>query len=204
MKYLKLTDKVNNGKLVFLNEKENAYNVIELKKAKYELKYISLVPYYLNETDLYEQYEELTEEEFYLELAKQLAKVYHKGQVDKAGVDYFAGHISTVVNGVNTEEEKTVAYLHDIIEDTKITKEDLLHLGFSEKVVTAVVALTKDKKVKYEEYLKGVKKNELAKVVKLSDLSNNMDLSRLNEITEVDEKRLEKYKKAFQYLSEQD
>lgn len=204
MKYLKLTDKVNNGKLVFLNEKENAYNVIELKKAKYELKYISLVPYYLNETDLYEQYEELTEAEFYLELAKQLAKVYHKGQVDKAGVDYFTGHISTVVNGVNTEEEKTVAYLHDIIEDTKLTKEDLLHLGFSENVVNAVVALTKNKKVKYEEYLKGVKQNELAKVVKLSDLSNNMDLSRLKEITEVDEKRLEKYKKAFQYLSEQD
>lgn len=204
MKYLKLTDKVNNGKLVFLNEKENAYNVIELKKSKYEFKYISLVPYYLNETDLYEQYEELTEEEFYLELAKQLAKGYHKGQVDKAGVDYFTGHISTVVNGVNTEKEKTVAYLHDIIEDTKLTKEDLLHLGFSENVVNAVVALTKNKKVKYEEYLKGVKQNELAKVVKLSDLSNNMDLSRLNEITEVDEKRLEKYKKAFQYLSEQD
>lgn len=204
MKYLKLTDKVNNGKLVFLNKKENAYNVIELKKAKYELKYISLVPYYLNETDLYEQYEELTESEFYLELAKQLAKVYHKGQVDKAGVDYFTGHISTVVNGVETNEEKTVAYLHDIIEDTKLTKEDLLHLGFSEKLVNAVVALTKDKKVKYEDYLKNVKNNKLAKVVKLSDLSNNMDLSRLNEITEVDEKRLEKYKKAFQYLSEQD
>lgn len=204
MKYLKLTDKVNNGKLVFLNEKENAYNVIKLKKAKYELKYISLVPYYLNETDLYEQYEELTEKEFYLELAKQLAKVYHKGQVDKAGVDYFTGHISTVVNGVNTDEEKTVAYLHDIIEDTKLTQEDLLYLGFPEKVVNAVVALTKDKKVKYEEYLKGVKQNELAKIVKLSDLSNNMDLSRLNEITEVDKKRLEKYKKAFQYLSEQD
>lgn len=204
MKFLKLTDKVNNGKLVFLNEDEDAYNLVELKKAKYELKYISLVPYYLNETDLYEQYEELTEAEFYLELSKQLAKVYHKGQVDKAGVDYFTGHISTVVNGVNTEEEKTVAYLHDIIEDTKLTKEDLLHLGFSENVVNAVVALTKNKKVKYEEYLKGVKQNELAKVVKLSDLSNNMDLSRLNEITEVDEKRLEKYKKAFQYLSEQD
>lgn len=204
MKYLKLTDKLNNGKLVFLNEKENAYNVIEIKKAKYELKYISLVPYYLDDTDVYEQYEELNEEEFYLELAKQLAHAYHKGQVDKAGVDYFTGHISTVVNGVETNEEKIVAYLHDIIEDTKLTQEDLLHLGFSEKVVNAVVALTKDKKVKYEEYLKGVKQNELAKVVKLSDLSNNMDLSRLNEITEVDEKRLEKYKKAFQYLSEQD
>ena len=56
MKYLKLTDKLNNGKLVFLNEKENAYNVIEIKKAKYELKYISLVPYYLDDTDVSEQY----------------------------------------------------------------------------------------------------------------------------------------------------
>ena len=204
MKYLILTDKLNIVKLVFLNEKENDYIVFEFKKAKYEFKYISLVPYYLDDTDLYEQYEELNEEEFYLELAKQLAKAYHKGQVDKAGVDYFTGHISTVVNGVETNEEKIVAYLHDIIEDTKLTQEDLLHLGFSEKVVNAVVALTKDKKVKYEDYLKNVKNNKLAKVVKLSDLSNNMDLSRLKEITEVDEKRLQKYKKAFEYLSEQD
>ena len=204
MRYLKLTDKKNNGQLVFLNEEENEYNVIEIKNKEYKLKYISLVPYFLEDTELYDEYVELTEEEYFLELAKQLAKEYHKGQVDKAGVDYFSGHITSVVNGVNTIEEKIVAYLHDIIEDTNLTYLDLFVLDFSDKIVNAVLALTKDKKIKYEDYLKYVKKNELARAVKLADLTNNMDLSRLKEINEVDKKRLEKYKKAYKYLKEQD
>ena len=204
MRFLKLTDKKNNGQLVFLDEEENEYNVIEIKKKEYRFKYISLVPYFLENTELYDEYEELTEEEFFLELAKQLAKEYHKGQVDKAGVDYFNGHIMSVVNGVDTVEEKTVAYLHDIIEDTNLTYLDLFALGFSDKIVRAVLSLTKEKYEKYEDYLKNVKKDKLATVVKLSDLTNNMDLSRLKQITEVDKKRLEKYKKAYKYLKEQD
>lgn len=204
MKYLKLTDKKNNGQLVFLNEEENEYNIIEIKNKRYELKYISLVPYYLEDTELYDEYEELTEEEYFLELAKQLSKAYHRKQVDKAGVDYFSGHITSVVNGVNTVEEKTVAYLHDTAEDTKLTYVDLMVLDFSDRVINAVIALTKNKKESYKDYLKRVKSNELATAVKLSDLTNNMDLSRLKQITEVDKRRLEKYKKAYKYLKEQD
>ena len=204
MRYLKLTDKKNNGQLVFLNEEENEYNVIEIKNKEYKLKYISLVPYYLENTELYDGYEELTEEEFFLELARQLAKEYHKGQVDKAGVDYFSGHITSVVNGVDTVEEKIVAYLHDTLEDTELSYLDLMVLGFSDKVINGVIFITKDKKEKYEDYLVKVKSNELSRAVKLSDLTNNMDLSRLKEITEVDKKRLEKYKKAYKYLKEQD
>lgn len=204
MRFLKLTDKKNNGQLVFLNEEENEYNVIEIKNKEYKLKYISLVPYFLENTELYDEYVELTEEEYFLELAKQLSKEYHRGQIDKAGVDYFSGHITSVVNGVSTVEEKIVAYLHDILEDTELSYLDLMVLEFSDKVINAVMFLTKDKKEKYEDYLKRVKSNELARAVKLSDLTNNMDLSRLKEITEVDKKRLEKYKKAYKYLKEQD
>lgn len=204
MRYLKLTDKKNNGQLVFLNEEENEYNVIEIKNKEYSLKYISLVPYFLEDTELYDEYVELTEEEYFLELARQLAKEYHKGQVDKAGVDYFNGHITSVVNGVDTVEEKIVAYLHDTAEDTKLTYVDLMVLDFSDRVINAVIALTKDKKESYKDYLKRVKANELATAVKLSDLTNNMDLSRLKQITEADKKRLEKYKKAYKYLKEQD
>ena len=204
MRYLKLTDKKHNGQLVFLDEEENEYNVIEIKKKEYRLKYISLVPYYLENTEVYEEYEELTEEEFFLELARQLAKEYHKGQVDKAGVDYFSGHITSVVNGVDTVEEKIVAYLHDTLEDTNLSYLDLMVLGFSDKIINGVLFLTKAKKEKYEDYLVKVKSNELSRAVKLSDLTNNMDLSRLKEITEVDKKRLEKYKKAYKYLKEQD
>lgn len=204
MRYLKLTDKKNNGQLVFLNEEENEYNVIEIKNKEYSLKYISLVPYFLEDTELYDEYVELTEEEYFLELARQLSKVYHRKQVDKGGVDYFSGHITSVVNGVDTIEEKTVAYLHDTAEDTKLTYVDLMVLDFSDRVINAVIALTKDKKESYKDYLKRVKANELARAVKLSDLTNNMDLSRLKQITEVDKKRLEKYKKAYKYLKEQD
>ena len=204
MRFLKLTDKKNNGQLVFLDEEENEYNVIEIKNKEYKLKYISLVPYYLEDTELYDEYEELTEDEFFLELARQLAKEYHKGQVDKAGVDYFSGHITSVVNGVDTVEEKIVAYLHDTLEDTNLSYLDLMVLGFSDKIINGVLFLTKAKKEKYEDYLVKVKSNELSRAVKLSDLTNNMDLSRLKEITEVDKKRLEKYKKAYKYLKEQD
>ena len=204
MRFLKLTDKKNNGQLVFLNEEENEYNVIEIKNKEYKLKYISLVPYYLEDTELYDEYVELTEEEFFLELAKQLAKEYHKGQVDKAGVDYFSGHVMSVVNGVSTVEEKIVAYLHDTLEDTELSYLDLMVLGFSDKVINGVIFITKDKKESYEDYLEHVKSNELSRAVKLSDLTNNMDLSRLKEVTEADKKRLEKYKKAYKYLKEQD
>lgn len=204
MRFLKLTDKKNNGQLVFLNEEENEYNVIEIKNKEYKLKYISLVPYFLENTELYDEYVELTEEEYFLELAKQLAKEYHKGQVDKAGVDYFNGHITSVVNGVNTVEEKIVAYLHDALEDTELSYLDLMVLDFSDKVINGVIFITKDKKESYEDYLKHVKSHELSRAVKLSDLTNNMDLSRLKKITEVDKKRLEKYKKAYKYLKEQD
>ena len=204
MRYLKLTDKKNNGQLVFLDEEENEYNVIEIKNKEYKLKYISLVPYFLEDTELYDEYVELTEEEYFVELARQLAKEYHKGQVDKAGVDYFSGHITSVVNGVSTVEEKIVAYLHDTLEDTEFSYLDLMVLGFSDKVINGIIFITKDKKEKYEDYLKHVKSNELARAVKLSDLTNNMDLSRLKKITEVDKKRLEKYKKAYKYLKEQD
>lgn len=204
MRFLKLTDKKNNGQLVFLNEEENEYNVIEIKNKEYKLKYISLVPYFLEDTELYDEYVELTEEEYFLELSKQLAKEYHKGQVDKAEIDYFSGHVMSVVNGVSTVEEKIVAYLHDTLEDTELSYLDLMVLGFSDKVINGVIFITKDKKESYEDYLKHVKSNELSRAVKLSDLTNNMDLSRLKKITEVDKKRLEKYKKAYKYLKEQD
>lgn len=78
-----------------------------------ELKYISLVLYFLEDTEVYDEYEELTEEEYFLELSKQLAKEYYKEQIDKGGVDYFSGDIMSVVNEVTTIEEKIVAYLHD-------------------------------------------------------------------------------------------
>lgn len=133
------------------------------------------------------------------ELALSIAKEAHKGQVDKAGVDYIQ-HPTYVASLVDTDTEKAVAYLHDVIEDTPITAEDLLGKGLPIEVVTAVQVLTKDKELSYEEYLTKVKENPLARRVKLADLLHNMDLSRLPKITETAKARVKKYQKSLLYL----
>lgn len=133
------------------------------------------------------------------ELALKIATEAHKGQVDKAGVPYI-NHPLTVASLVDTEEEKIVALLHDTIEDTNITEQDLLNYGFSNKIIEAVKLLTHNKNVPYMVYVAKIKDNELARKVKIADLTHNSDLSRLKEITEKDKKRYEKYQKALLYL----
>ncbi|MFB5091388.1 HD domain-containing protein [Bacillus cereus] len=137
----------------------------------------------------------------YIKIAHEIAKKAHAGQVDKAGMDYIK-HPEAVASFVNTNEEKATAYLHDVLEDTEITANDLLSAGIPHKVVEAVQVLTKEKYTPYFEYLCRVKENSLARTVKLADLKHNSDRSRLARITDKDLKRLEKYRKAIQFLGE--
>ena len=141
-----------------------------------------------------------TVEQSMVDLALSIARKAHEGQLDKAGVDYIE-HPIYVASQVDTEEEKAVALLHDVIEDSPVSAEGLLQAGLPETVVTAVQVLTKKKEQDYQTYLETVKKNPLARVVKLSDLKHNSDLSRLSSITEKDRERLKKYKKAIDFLS---
>ncbi len=135
-----------------------------------------------------------------LELALSIATEAHRGQFDKAGIDYIE-HPIFVASQVDSEEEKAVALLHDVIEDSSVTAEELLNAGLPETVVTAVQILSKKKGQDYQTYLKTVKSNPLARAVKLADLKHNSDLSRLETITDKDLEGLEKYKKAIDYLS---
>lgn len=135
-----------------------------------------------------------------IDIALAIAKKAHAGQVDKAGVDYIQ-HPLYVASQVKTEQEKAIALLHDVLEDSDITVADLLAYGLSNKVVTAVQTLTKKKGQSYQEYLEKVKSNNLARVVKLADLKHNSDLSRLKSVTNTDYDRVEKYKNAIRYLS---
>lgn len=135
-----------------------------------------------------------------IDIALAIAKKAHAGQVDKAGVDYIQ-HPLYVASQVKTEQEKTVALLHDVIEDSDVTVEDLLASGLSNEVVTAVQILTKKEGQSYQEYLGKVKSNNLARVVKLADLKHNSDLSRLKSVTNTDYERVKKYKNAIRYLS---
>ena len=134
------------------------------------------------------------------ELAFEISKTAHAGQTDKAGLDYIL-HPLQVAAEVTTDEEKAVALLHDIIEDTDVTASELLAKGLPDNVVEAVEALTKKHNQNYAAYLAGVKKNRLATAVKLVDLKHNSDLSRLEKITQKDRDRAEKYRKAIEYLS---
>ncbi|HEW9181748.1 TPA: GTP pyrophosphokinase [Streptococcus pneumoniae] len=123
----------------------------------------------------------------------------HFGQIDRAGIDYIK-HPETVASFVATDEEKAVAYLHDVIEDTSLTLLDLKKEGFSKNIIEAVDILTKKKGQDYQSYLNLVKKNELARVVKLADLRHNSDLTRLPLITEKDLERNKKYSSAIRFL----
>ena len=131
--------------------------------------------------------------------AHEVAKKAHSGQIDRAGIDYIK-HPETVASFVATDEEKAVAYLHDVIEDTSLTLLDLKKEGFSKNIIEAVDILTKKKGQDYQSYLNLVKTNELARVVKLADLRHNSDLSRLPLITEKDLERNKKYSSAIRFL----
>ena len=137
---------------------------------------------------------------FQSEKAYEIAKKAHLGQVNKAGEAYIK-HPEKVASFVKTDEEKAVAYLHDVIEDTELTLENLYEYDFSKEVIEAVDIITKKRGEDYQSYLNSVKKNKLARAVKLADLRHNSDLTRLTKVTEKDIERKEKYQKAINFLN---
>lgn len=130
-----------------------------------------------------------------------MASIKHYGQKDKANKPYFF-HLLYVMNNLDDLNAKIVGVLHDILEDTDITINDLFKYGFSEDIVIAVEILTKSKNQKYMDYIENIKKNYIATKVKLIDLKHNMDLTRLSDISDNDLKRTIKYIKAYKYLME--
>ncbi|WP_448923483.1 HD domain-containing protein [Holdemanella biformis] len=133
------------------------------------------------------------------ELALQIAKEAHAGQVDKAGKDYIL-HPITVASYMDTDVEKTIAYLHDVLEDTSVTVDELRN-HFSNEIVDTVITLTHRKDESYFEYIQRISKSKLAKKVKVADLLHNLDITRIKEPSKQDYERLEKYKKAILYLA---
>ena len=134
-----------------------------------------------------------------LKLAQKIAQYAHKNQIDLAGKPYYH-HCETVANMCKTRTQKIVAYLHDVLEDSDITPELLLIFGFSQKIVDAVVCMTRLEQENYEEYIQRIKQNTLATKVKLCDLTHNSDLTRLPVIKEHDVKRGVKYLMCIKYL----
>jgi (p)ppGpp synthase/HD superfamily hydrolase len=104
-------------------------------------------------------------------------------------------------NSLIRESLTVISLLHDLIEDTDWTADDL-RKEFPDHIVDAVVALTKVDGISYDDYIDGVMANELATYVKLSDLKDNMDVTRLPELGDYEIKRLKKYHKTFKKLSD--
>jgi (p)ppGpp synthase/HD superfamily hydrolase len=134
-----------------------------------------------------------------LEKAIQLAVYAHRGQVDKSGQPYIL-HPLRIMLSVDTTEEKIVAVLHDVVEDTSFTIEDLVSEGIPDICVQAIELLTHDKAIPYMNYIEQIATNPLSTKVKLADLRDNSDISRLKEITDTDKERLKKYRIAIAYL----
>ena len=131
-----------------------------------------------------------------LERAIELAVEKHKGQRDKACRPYIL-HLLRVMMRMRTDEERIVAVLHDIIEDAGVSERALLEAGFSREIVDAVVALTRRREPEpgesYADFIERAARNPLARRVKLADLEDNMDVTRLDQVTEKDRERLDRY-----------
>lgn len=131
-------------------------------------------------------------------LARNISKRIHEGQKDKAGEEYFL-HVKRVSAPFRqASNEQIVAFLHDVIEDSNLTIEDLY--AFDEGIVLAVDAMTRRGNESYQDYIVRCGENSIARVVKMEDLKDNMNMARLPEITDDDIARLRKYHKAYWYL----
>lgn len=128
------------------------------------------------------------------------AEECHRGQVDRNGTKYIL-HPLQVMSRMETETEKIVAVLHDIVEDTPVTLQDLWQKGYSEEIVEAINCLTRREGETYEEFIGRCKQNPIAQKVKIADLEDNMDIRRLDMLTESDMERLNRYLRAWKYLT---
>ena len=137
-----------------------------------------------------------------LEDAISLAVEAHRGQRDKAGRPYIL-HPLRVMMRLETDEERTVAILHDVVEDTPWTLERLRERGYPAPVLSALDALTKREGETYEAFVERLRPDALARRVKLADLEDNMDVRRLPAVTEEDMRRLTRYVKAWRRLTQQ-
>lgn len=142
-------------------------------------------------------------------LAMKVAYAAHEGQVDRIGVPYIY-HPIHLAEQMDTEDECVAALLHDVVEDTDITLEELRSKGFTDTQLEAVELLThipspekqaeEEKLEEYLDYVRRLKSNAIARKVKMADLRHNSDSGRKTGDEEADLIRHEKYKKALDIL----
>lgn len=138
-----------------------------------------------------------------LHIAIKVASEAHLLYSDKSGRPYILHPLYVMDKVIHLGDDyASVGILHDVVEDTDVTLSDLKLMGFSETVLDALSLLTHAKGTSYDSYIKALATNEIATRVKLADLTHNSDLTRLKGLTEKDFRRMEKYSRAFVFLTE--
>lgn len=136
-----------------------------------------------------------------LERAIEIAVEAHRGVLDKGGNPYVL-HPLRVMFSLHTEEEKIVGVLHDVVEDSDWTFEDLMAEGFSEAVIEGLKSVTKtDEAEDYEVFVHRAMRNAIGRKVKIADITDNLDVRRIKELKPKDMERLNKYKRALAVLT---
>lgn len=138
-----------------------------------------------------------------LDRAIQIAVSAHQGQLDKAGRPYVL-HPLRMLFQMRTERERITAVLHDVVEDSDRTLEQLRQEGFAEEILAALDCLTQRESEEYTDYIERVRANPLATAVKIADLHDNLDASRLSELQDRDVARLRKYLRTLALLETAD
>ncbi len=125
----------------------------------------------------------------------------HAGQADKAGKPYIE-HVLRVRDHVEGEEARIVALLHDVMEDCGVTNADLMEKGYSHDIIGCVERLTHNPHETYTGYILRIASGpKVAREVKIADLRDNMNLKRIPNATEIDQRRCEKYEEAYELLT---
>lgn len=138
-----------------------------------------------------------------LERAIVIAMESHQGQIDKADKAYIL-HPLRVMLAMKAEEEMIVAVLHDAVENSNVTLEDLKFQDFPAIIIDAIACITNKSEESYSDYIQRIKKNPLASRVKIADLRDNMNLRRIANPRQEDFDRVEKYKKALAILQDEE
>ena len=138
-----------------------------------------------------------------LDDAVSIAAQAHRGQKDKTGAPYLL-HPLRMMLRMKSEAEMIAAVLHDVVEDSDWTLEQLRDRGFSEDVLQAVDCLTHRNGEPYEEFITRAQLNPIARRVKIADLEDNMNIRRIGEVTEKDLERVARYHRAWRVLMETD
>lgn len=136
-----------------------------------------------------------------LALAISITAKAFEETLDKAGQPYIL-HCLRVMNTTNGDEDtKCAAVMHDLVEDTDYTFEQLTKLGFSDKTIGILHLVTHQKDTDYMEYIKAISVSNDATEIKLRDLEDNSNIARLKGLGKKDLDRIEKYHRAYLYLS---